>query len=413
MSESFFDARWKVFITPFDDGGVYADEIDVTDFVLEGKLSSLTQNADSSRFSVGLYTFDSFNITLNNQQGLFSDVGTTQTIFRFRRTNSKIKIKYSPVISSPICGVAIAGQAQLGSDVDVFEGIIDDSASTQNIDDQFISFKVLSFDSILKSVETPYASISNGDNISDVIEACLDQTEITNLLTVSASNINVGIDQTIDDRSDLENTSVKEAMDILLRESNSVLYVDSNNAIIVKDRSKNSVTALQLYGQASNNGLENIYNITDYANGLNQTFNFITVADTNVVSKDTSSITDFGVRKTELNTTLITNSTKRENLTDDYVSDFANPSREFVVEIPVNLEFIGINLFDTFNVDYPTVTYTAFNTEEARYSISRYGEGIYPFEVFNLSIDSGDEWKVVEKKINFNRYTLELRLKEV
>lgn len=405
--------RFRVYITPFDPGGSYGEEIEVTDYVLFDRLGSVEQGVDPSRFDVGLYNFNSFDITLNNQDGLFSDVDVTESIFSIKRTDSRIRLTFMFDFDLPICGSSIAGQSYLFEEKTIFKGLLEDSASTQNIDDQFITFKILALDSILSRVQVPFSSISNGDLISSVIETCLDQTKITDLLTVSALNINPSEDQAIDDRSELENKTVKSALDQLLSASNSVLFVNNSDEIIVKDRSETSVTPLELFGQASNNGIENIINIKDYARGLNQTFNYITFANTTLLSEDATSVSNFGIKQKEISANVLTNNTKRSNLLDNYRDTYKDPKNEFVVETPISLEFLNTNLFDRFTVDYPTVTFTAFNEQEARYGISSYGVDRYPFSIFNLTIENTVNWKILSRKINFSKVTLEYVLKEV
>lgn len=407
-----FDSEFRFYVTPFLPSGVYADEIEFTDYVVTEGNIDITQRVDGSRFSFGTYVFNSFTIVLNNTDGFFSDVGSPNSIFGFKRSDSKIRITYNENINLPICGNAIAGSSVLGQEVDIFEGFLEDSSTTQNIDDQLITFKVLSQDSIFRQVQVPYASISNGDNVSSVIETCLNQTKITNVLDVSASNINVSIDSAIDDKSPLENLTVKEALDRLLLASNSVLFI-KDGSVIVKDRSATAVTQKKFFGQASDNGLENIINITNYSTGLNSVFNFIKWSNTSLVGQDSTSIDIFGIREASVVNTIITNSTKRQNILNNIRDQFKDAKLELELEAPLTEEFTGINLFDRVNIDYPTVTYTPIGEEEARYEIGSYNEAVYPFSIFNLTIDDSINWKVIGKTINVNNATLKLILKEV
>ena len=124
-------------------------------------------------------------------------------------------------------------------------------------------------------------------------------------MTVSAGNISVGQDQVPDSIAELEETTVKEALDLLLEASNSVVYVDvTDQTVYVKPRTAAASVSHTFYGQASDNGSESIVNIQNVRTGLNRTFNFWKWKDTTTTAKDTTSITNYGVRKKELDNDL-------------------------------------------------------------------------------------------------------------
>lgn len=294
--------RLRVYLKTFDSTGAYdADFTEITDDVMS--IGKVSQKLDNSEYDVGILRNSSMNLKIRNDQGTYSEAGARKSIFVFKRIDSIIKITWDGRLYPPKAGFFKAYSGVLGGETEVFKGLLTEVSSVSNIQEQSIDFTIQGFESLFSRVSVPYGSISNGDNISDVIYACLNQSAITDLLTVSLSNITPDNDYVIDDKSDLENKTVEEALKSgLLLSSNSVLYIE-NDIVYVTDRDAYSASVeYSFFGQASTSGIENIIDIKKYREGINRVFNFITWPETSLSSSDATSQETYGIRKKEVST---------------------------------------------------------------------------------------------------------------
>lgn len=410
-------SRFRVYIKPFVSAGVYADDfIDISDDVIEA--GSISQSLDNSTYDIGIFKNSGFRVRLRNDHGRYGDADSSKSIFRDKRINSIVKVTWSPEPKPLLAGFFNCFAYQIGNEQTIFEGLLTEASSTSSIQDQFIEFRVSGYDSLIESIETPYASISNGDLFSDVIYTCLNQTALTNYVTVSASNISCAVDEAIDDKTSLEETTVKEALTSknLLLAASSVLYIE-NNVLYVQSRDATPTSQFTFYGQASINGIENIVNIADYRDGTNKIFNFLLWPDTNLTAQSSSSILNYGVRKRQIGTELISDSStsKIANILDEIRDDFSVAKREFRLETPITFDTLALNLKDRVSVDYPTIYIATDEAGIPRWgqSTTKWGEFSWPLGQYTLTINPNDSFKIMGKKINLKNDTIEFQLREV
>ena len=404
-------SKVRVYFKPRNTAGVLQDWIEVTEDVELKSMGKSSILLDNDEFNVGLFKFNDFSLKLRNDHGLYSDVNEISSIFRFRRGGSPVKITWDVNIDPPICGVAIAGEDFLGDEVDILKGVLSDESSGINADNQQITFKLLTTESIFSTVETPHASISVSDLYSDTIFTVLNQSAITELLTVSAGNITVDLDLAMDVVTEFENTTVKEALDKLLFQSNSVLYVE-NDTVFVKPRDGETVTSKTFYGHGSNLGVEDIVDITNLSTGLKNVFNYWTWRDTTLLSQDVTSVSNLGIRKKEIEFDEITNTTKRQQVLDAQRVEFANKKKELNLETFISYDNLNIGLLDRVNIDFPSVSHPTASGTLPLYGAATYGTSEYPIPEQSINIDVSENFKVIGKTINFKKQTLIFKLKE-
>lgn len=404
----------KVFINTFDANGAYSGFTEVTNDTDESTLQKVSQKLDNDTYDVGVFKNTSFNLSLRNDHGKYSDTDVIQSIFLRKRIDSIVKVTWNANDADVICGFAICGQAVLGGDKNIFYGLLNDITSSQNINDQKIKFSCQGLESIFDRVETNYSSLTASDNISDIIFDLLNQAEITNLITVDALNISVGIDQVPDSIVDLEETTVKEALDELLLMSNSIMYIGvSDQTLYIRPRTEGATVDYTFYGQASDNGSENIVDIRSVRTGLNRTFNFWRWTDTAITSKDNSSINDNGVRKKDLNSDLFTDTTKRTNILSNYKDEFKLPKQEFLLTGILDYDTLELFLLDKVKVDYPTVLQAAPNANLPIYGQAVYGVDKYALGQWNLTISTADSFKILGRSIDLKKNVIEFTLRKI
>ena len=404
--------RFKVYINPFDDFGEYKGYTEVTDDVDFNSFSSLNQKIDQNEYDVGVFTFSDFTMKFRNDHGLYSDIDQVQSIFRTKRAGSLVKITYMFQHDRATCGWATCGLQMLFEEKTMFIGLLDDASSKVSLQEQEVFFRVMGRESIFSRVETNYASINTGDLLSTIVHTVLNQTEITDILTVSASNINVGIDNNTDSIASFNKLTVKEALDKLLKLTNSVLYV-KDGIIYVTNRDESATSQYTFYGLGSNDGIESIQNLSSIKTGVNKTFNYWTWAGATISVSDATSISRIGVYKKEISETVITDTTKRTNILGNYRTEFAEPKKEFQLSTPMKIDNTELFFWDKVTVDYPTVYRPATGQVTPIYDFSLYDEAYYAIPQWTMTINTNESFKIMSKKIDFKNFIITYTLREV
>lgn len=405
-------ARFRVYVKPFSDDGTYvADFREVTSDVIS--LGNPKQGIDNTDFDVGVIKNSGFNITLRNDHGYYSDVSELRSIFRYTRKNSLIRITWDIRDYDLICGFFQCGREPLGGEQEIFNGIINEVTSAANIGQQQASFAILGFESLLDEIETPYASISNGNTFSAVIYACLNQAPFNERVTVSLSNINPFLDLAIDDKSSLENKTVGQVLKDLLLGACSVLYI-KNGIVYVDSREETPLNQFTFYGQATQ-AIENVINIPKYRDGMNRVFNLWTWEDTAFDARDTTSLDRYNVRPKSMKLELINDgsSSKIGQILDANRDEFSFPKIELELETPIWYDTLALNILDQVAIDYPTIFIPYDGGVLPRYGLTYYdGTARYPFEQWSLTIDSDTPFKIMGKRIEIKKQTIVFNLRE-
>lgn len=404
--------RFRVYIKPFNDDGTYVDDwIEVTEDIDSTGIGAMKQSLDNTEYDIGVFKNGNVTLTLINLSGRYSDVGAPGSIFRFRRSNSQVRITWEIMPYGLKCGFFECGNAYLNEEVVAFEGLLDDRALKQEAEDQNISFTALGKESIFDEVLVPFGSLSAGDTFEEILFTILNQTAITNLLTVDAANISCSVDSVTDSIADLENKTVKEALAAILLYSNSVLYV-LNNVIYVSPRTATVAVQKTFYGQGATTGNENIIGISDYRIGLNRLFNYFTWKDTTLDSQDVTSVTRYGIRKREVETTLITDNTKRQAILDSLKNEFANLKREMKLRVPIDYETIALEVLDRVAIDYPNVAVAA-GGEVPLWDLATWDSSVYPFEMLPIAIEVSANFKILSKDIDTANHEIIFYVREI
>lgn len=404
-------ARFRFYLTPFTDLGEYDEEFEITDEVDSQGLGQLKHTLDNTEYDIGIFKNSGINLTLVNSDGRFAEVGGPNTVFKFRRSNSLVRVTYQSAESDSLCGFVVCGEAQLSEETELFSGLLNDDALKMDADSQTLSFKVLGRESILSEIEAPFDDIENGDLFSEVMLKCLDQFGITRLLTVDPSNITCGLDLAIDDKTDFLNKTVIEVLKEILFLSNSVLFI-TDDAIIISPRAPSSDLKFTFFGQGAMSGSENIVDISDFRSGLNRTFNYWTWTNTSLLSTTADSVLQNGIKKKEINSSVITAEAKRQLILDTLNLEFATPKREMILKAPLDYETLALWLLDRVAVDNPNVAIAAGGNlplwDKAKWDIDR-----FPHEILPLTIDSALRFKILSRSIDPTNHEVSFELREL
>lgn len=406
---------FKVYLKTFDTSGAYeADFVDITRDVL--KISDIKESLDSTEYDLGVFRVNGVKVSLRNDHGRFSEPPGDRSLFKSKITDSQVKITWN-LRAEPLCvGFFKAGICgPLGEEIEVFRGLVSELTTKSDIENQSVDFDVLGFETLINRLAIPFDDISNGDLLSEVFYTILNQSVVTDLLTLSPSNINPDLDQSIDDKTELENKTGKEAFGSglsLLFASQSVLTT-KNQVIEIKSRDATAAVQFQFYGAGSNQGAENIIDIKNFRKGLNSVYNFWDWDETTLYAQDTSSIDTYGVLKKTIKSAVFTDTTKRQNLLTALKNDFSAPKAEMELIAPLTNATAALNLLDRVSIDYPTVYIPADENTLPLWGAAKWGSFRYPIGKFNLKIDQGTNWKIIEKKIKIGDETIEFYLREI
>lgn len=405
--------RLRVYLSTFTEAGDYDDYVEITEDVIFNSMGDIRQALDDEEYNVGVFKVADFKLQLRNEHGRYSDVGEEKTIFRYQRADSLVKIVWDKQNYPPMCGVVKAGETIAGNEsVELYEGLLNDDSAETEIKSQIAEFRILGKDHIFARTETELGHVDDGMTVSEILLAILSVSKISEILNVDAPNIDPGVDAVIDLTDEWLNTTVKEALDDLLQISNSVLYI-IGVTVYIKPRDANPALAATFYGQASNEGIENIIEINQIKSGLSTMFNMWTWEDTTLVSRDTESITQNGVRKKEIGFDQVTNNTTRQAVLDALKTEFGTEKRSLNIVVPITEEFLALFLLDRVTIDYPTVFYAADEQGVPVYGVAIYGEARWPVGEWSLTLNTDTEWKILGRQIKTKTQLIEFRLREI
>lgn len=402
-------SRHRFYIKTFSKTGTYeSDFTEITTDVLN--VNKVKNDLDNNEFDIGIFKNSNIKLNLRNDHGRFSDENILESMFPVQRDESVVKVTWDLRNYDTLAGF-ISVPFLAGEEITIFEGLLNDVGQKSSIDKQEVDMTVIGYESLFDRVEVPFSSIAVGELASSIIYKTLNQTKITTLLTVDASNITLGQDETLDNIDDLENATGKEALEELLKITNSVLYI-KDQTIYISTRDESADLKFTFYGQGSDSGIENIIDISKYREGKNRIFNFWTWKDTSTISRDTSSLDLYGVRKKEISTTYYTDTDKIQRLLDSGRDEFSFPKREFILKAPLNYDTVALNLLDKVSVDYPVIYTSATNSAMPIYGEAVYGVAKAPYGQFSLNIESTARFKILSKTIDLKNETISFEMRE-
>lgn len=328
--------QYKVFFTTRLTVDTYGDEFDVSDYVKIKGLGSIKKSIDGSDYSFGAFTYSDFKITCVNETGKFNGPEDSRSFFPYSRDLTKVRIVFFQ---------------EVDQETVTFRGLIIDEASRVILKDDQIEFRILSRDSIMKKTSIPAGTVGNSIAISEAIYLILNLDQVRNILTIDTSNIAVTADGTVDVGSEFDNKTVRDALNELLIASNSIMFVNEDDEVVVRSRDADtSKEPLLLYGPGDLRSRTNILAVNNYNNGLQRIFNSITLNGTNV--QDIESMLAFGARPKEIDYSWLTDSTNIEELAAAILNEFKYPKIELEVDIPTTIAK-EYTLLDRVTVDYP------------------------------------------------------------
>ncbi|MHA1347769.1 MAG: hypothetical protein ACTSO3_15320, partial [Candidatus Heimdallarchaeaceae archaeon] len=154
MNQIIRPKSYEVLITPLVGKNKYGTQVNVTenvnidDFIKENGISTIIGEIDNGDFDIGVFVFDSINLTALNFDGKFAGINDSRSMFKYSRDKAKITINfYNGESNTPDSS---------------FRGLIDDRSTKINFGKNEVKFKVLSNDSIINRTKITAGVINNG-----------------------------------------------------------------------------------------------------------------------------------------------------------------------------------------------------------------------------------------------------------
>lgn len=387
--------RYKIEITPLEKDGVYsATTYEVTDFTIQS--SEILQQVDDGDFDIGVFTFDDVKIRLLcdtgsiETNGRYWDVNSPSSIFKYRRDLARVVVTLLD---------------NEGLEVEQFKGLIDDTLTIEDYNNGYVDITVMSMAGIFNKNSVLGGSVRDGVTVKEALKGLLDRPQITNYLNYSDANMNPALDVVIDIGQKLDNKSYKDALNDLMVIAGSVLIIDVDDNIIVRDRADNSNTPHEYYNAGDALGRNNIIRLASYNTGVQRAFNKYEIEDT--FKQDFAQSNQWGLREKELSVEdYITNEDTRNLIIDYYLTNFAYPKQEFQLQLETR-EAKAVNLLDLCKVGYFPIL-KQNNTGQA-FSFPDNMPSVLNKKVIADNIG----FKVIAKQVNMDNYTTTLKLREI
>jgi hypothetical protein len=236
-------------------------------------------------------------------------------------------------------------------------------------------------------------SIANGDTFKQAMNKILNRVEVLSILNYDIANLNLSIDLSIDDATFFDDKTARDALDALLQASNSILYIDENDNILIKPRQINSNKVWELYNDGDLYGRENIISINNVNTGLQRCFNSVKVND--IAVQNNKYINLLNLRQKVFNFGFLTDNEKFTQIAENILNEFKFAKIELEIEVRAK-DFINAKLLDVVEFDYQSVAKTSPKQPFIlTYNQYKYDQNFYPVEIRNLNLSHQIKYKII------------------
>ena len=388
--------QYKVYFTPKLTATTYGSEIEVSAKIIDTGVSTMKRSIDAGDYDIGIFYYGDVTLKAINKNGYLSQIHDHRSIFNYSRDLTKVRIEYNDVNGA----------------VDVFKGLINEEGTRENFETEELTFRVLSFDSVIRTARVPAGTINDGTDAKTALGQILDKSDITTVLTYDASKINPENNITIDLGGKFDNVSTRDALSKLLIATNSTFIIDADNKMEVKSRDVTTGSTLELFGPYSQRSRQNILKINKYNDGRQRQFTVVKVGEQ--TSIETNYVTDYGYRqKTISNLDFITTESTQLSIAQKLSNEFKYPKVELEVEVETSL-VRNSKLLDQVVIDYPLrlKPYVKFYPVVG---VAKIDDAVtqLPKEFGSSKIIRNVAFKIIEIKENAKNFTTILKLRQI
>jgi hypothetical protein len=370
---------------------------DISRYVKRAGIGALKKSIDTNDFDVGFYEQSNVNLVLDNSlESFMRNKG-----FFLNQLIDRSKVRITAGFENRVTG---------SNDFEVaFEGIISAETMSANLKREEISYKVISYASLINKLKTRGGAAVNGQDFKTTFFNLLNVAEIKNYLTVDLSNINPKLNETVDDGEWFENKQLNEAINKLLIASNSVLII-KNNTIFIQSRDENPDVKFNYYGKGSAFP-SNIVNIENYNEGDKRIITRVLFeGDTVPFDADQFIIDKYGAKLKTVDIGFITDTDKKRNIANNMLGEFKFPKTEFEITGP----YTGnqVDILDLITADNPGYV---FEIDPARYDTDATYDTTFKYvdQRTGIRIENNIGFKVLSVEHNYLKYTTTLKVRRI
>ncbi len=397
--------QYRVYITPKVDVYMYGEEIEVSDYVLFDGLGKIRQQIDAEDYNVGVFNYDDLTMKCKNKDGKFNEESDIRSIFKFTRDQAKVRVVFNHISDD--------GTETLSEDTMVYNGLINEEATKLNAETEDITFRVLSRDSVIRNTEVAAGIITDGMTVSAAIMAIMEQSAIAAVLNTDEDDVNPDLDFSIDVGSELDSKSCREVLNKLLRDSNSVMIIDDDNNVTIRDRSEDETRdIINLYGPYDIYRRQNTVRLVEYNTGKHRMYNSFKY-NTEVQTNSGYQI-QYGFRQFEdIEETYITEADTAAQIAANLLDEFKFPKLECMVEVPLSV-VPNVRLLDRVSMNWPLLLKPWPDCFFPIIGITEIGSTIekLPIRLGTIDIPANIAWKVIQIEEDPKKFTKTLKLRQ-
>jgi hypothetical protein len=312
--------RYRVFFTPLLNLNVYGAAVEVTDFVTFDGILNIKRSIDSQDYDIGAYYFGDIDLKVINQNGRFNDSDDFRSMFKYSRDLCKVRVQFENTDATTI----------------TFDGLVNEEATKADATGDLVTFRVLSKDSVIRNGKIAGGTIASGVTCQSAIVSILDDPRIASVLTVNPVNIVPDYNFIIDVGSAFDNVPSKDALNLLLLASNSIMLVDNAGVVSVRSRNEDTVKdILTLFGPYDIKRRQNVINLKEYNTGKQRLFTSIKVNNTDATSLALAET--FGFKQKQITLDFITNALTEKAIASRLLAEFSSLKIELQIDVPTKL----------------------------------------------------------------------------
>jgi len=165
--------QYKIYFTPRLTSTTYGVEVEVTGKITSSGVSTMRKSIDAADYDIGIFYYGDLSIGAINKNGYLSEPKDARSIFSYSRDLTKVRVEYNDKDGA----------------FDIFNGLINEEATREDFETENIKFKVLSFDSVIRTTRIPNGTVVNDVTFKSALESILNKVDITSVLTFSSGNI--------------------------------------------------------------------------------------------------------------------------------------------------------------------------------------------------------------------------------
>jgi hypothetical protein len=389
--------NYKVEVTPLVRNDLYGDKVDISGSVEVGGIGKIRIGIDDNDFDVGIFNLGFIDLEVINFDGFFSAQDYYRTGFIHTRDKAIVEVTHIDTDSS---------------ETKFFTGFINDEFTREDFESGTVKFKILSKDSIFRKIFVDTGTIQGGQTALEIVTALLNRPSVTNFVNYNPSNINLAFNPTIDVVEDIENVSMRTALNKVLLASGSILYIDRDDNIIIKDRTElQDKDYFHFYGAGDRLERTNFISIENYNTGLQRAFNGFKIGDKAL--KDDDVISVFNLREKSLDLDdIITDENTKDTILNYYLDNFKIPKKEFELVCRTK-DIKDLYVFDPVTVAYQGKSRGINQDSPACYGVSRYGDSTYAIQLSSQSLSDNIGYKIIAIETLAKDFVSIVKLREI